>query len=114
MNANKFLQEYKRLCDSYNRCAECPLYIDKPCSEMPARFTNEFSAKIIKAVEDWSAANPVNTRATLFKKIFPNVRTCENGSLRLCPHDLDESFNCPRELNCFQCRTQYWFKEVQQ
>ncbi len=114
MNANKFLQEYKRLCDSYNRCAECPLYIDKPCSEMPARFTNEFSAKLIKAVEEWSAAHPAATRAALFKKTFPNARTFKDGSLRLCPHDIDESFKCPLELNCAACRIQYWLKEVQQ
>ena len=114
MDANKFMAEYKRLCDSYTICADCPLNTDRPCAEIPSCYTNEFTTKLIKVVEDWSSAHPVPTRAHLFKKIFPNARTNKDGSLRLCPHDLDESFNCQRELNCIQCRTLYWLKEVQQ
>lgn len=114
MDANKFMGEYHRMCTSYDRCAECPLYADKPCAEMPSRYTKEFSAKLIKAVEEWSAAHPIITRADVFKKLYPNAITDNYGSLHLCPAELDRTFECQTETECFECRRKYWGKEVQQ
>lgn len=114
MDANKFMTEYRRMCTSYDRCADCPLYADKPCAEMPSRYTKEFSAKLIKAVEDWSIAHPVTTRAYLFKKIFPDAAIDPFGSLAVCPADLDKKFKCDDETDCIECRQKYWLKEVQQ
>lgn len=114
MNANKFMTEYQRMCTSYERCADCPLYTDRPCSEIPARYTKEFSAKLIKAVECWSAAHPVTTRADLFKKIYPNAAIDPFGALYICPADLSTNFKCEDGMICSDCRMQYWSKEVQQ
>lgn len=114
MDANKFMTEYHRMCASYDICADCPLYADKPCAEMPSRYTKEFSAKLIKAVEDWSASHPVTTRADLFMKIFPNAAIAPYGTLVVCPAELDTTFNCEDGLTCTECRKKYWSKEVQQ
>ena len=114
MDANKFMAEYQRMCTSYDRCADCPLYTDKPCAEMPSRYTKEFSSKLIKVVEDWSAAHPATTRAGLFMKIFPNAAIGPYGTLVFCPADLDTHFKCEDELDCAECRKKYWTKEVQQ
>lgn len=114
MNANKFMTEYQRMCTTYERCADCPLSTDKPCSEIPSRYTKEFSAKLIKVVEDWSATHPVTTRADLFKKIFPNAPTGPSGALLICPTGLDLNFKCEEQPCCIDCRKNYWLKEVQQ
>lgn len=113
MNANKFMTEYQRMCTTYERCADCPLSTDKPCSEIPSRYTKEFSAKLIKVVEDWSAANPITTRADVFKKLYPNAITDNYGTLHICPADLDRTFDCQMESECCECRRAYWSKEVQ-
>lgn len=112
MDANKFMTEYQRMCTSYDRCADCPLYADKPCAEMPSRYTKEFSTKLIKAVEDWSAAHPLTTRADLFKKIYPNAPTGPSGALLVCPTDLDLNFKCEEQSKCIECRKKYWLKVV--
>lgn len=114
MEANKFMTEYKRLCVTYVVCADCPLYADKPCAAMPSRYTKEFSAKLIKVVEDWSAAHPLTTRADLFKKLYPNTDTDLFGSPNICPVHMDKTLPCPANMNCAECRRKYWGKEVQQ
>ena len=113
MDAIKFMTEYQRMCTSYDRCADCPLYADKPCSEMPSRYTKEFSSNLIKAVEDWSANHHATTRADLFKKIYPNAEIDQFGSLYICPCELNTNFKCEPEISCVDCRRQYWLKEVQ-
>lgn len=111
MDTKKFTAEYRRLCSTYARCADCPLNGDGKCITPPHDYIHRF-VSILNVVKDWSAAHPIVTRADIFKKIYPNVRTYTDGTLRLCPHDIDESFECPAELNCFQCRKKYWFQEV--
>ena len=114
MDANKFMTEYQRMCNSYTRCADCPLYADKPCSDMPSRYSAEFATKLIKAIEDWSAANPVTTRQAIFKKLYPNAVIGQDGVLLVCPKHLDKSFKCVNETDCPKCRQKYWLKEVHQ
>lgn len=114
MDTNKFITEYRRMCSSFPFCTGCPLHgYQGICVGVPAKYTNEFASKVYKVVEDWSAAHPILTRADLFKKVCPNVGTDSDGTIRLCPHDIDESFECPAELNCLQCRKKYWGQEVQ-
>lgn len=113
MDANKFMTEYQRMCTSYVRCADCPLYADKPCAEIPSRYTKEFSSNLIKAVEDWSSAHPV-TRQDLFKKIYPNAVIDQDGVLGVCPKLLDKTFDrCGHYVDCTTCHQKYWLKEVQ-
>lgn len=111
MDANKFMIEYQRMCTSYDICADCPLYADKPCAEIPSRYTEEFAAKLIKAVEDWSATHPVTTRQDMFKKIYPNAATDRDGVVAICPKHLDKRFGgCVHEMKCSTCRQKYWLK----
>lgn len=114
MNAIKFMTEYQRMCTSYDRCADCPLYADRPCAEIPSRYTKEFSAKLIKGVEDWSAAHPIATRQDIFKKIYPNATIDQDGVSVICPKHLDKGFNCVNPIDCPTCRQKYWLKEVQE
>lgn len=113
MNANKFMAEYRRLCNSYKHCEYCPLYGERPCNEMPLRFTEEFSSKLIKAVEDWSSAHPVTTRADAFKKLFPNTDTDRLGFPDICPVYIDKTYGGQVGTNCSECHRNFWGKEVQ-
>lgn len=114
MDAIKFMTEYKRMCTSYERCADCPLYVEKPCSEMPSRFTNEFASNLINAINTWSADHPLPTRQGIFKKIYPKATIDQDGVLVVCPKHLDKSFNCVNQIDCPTCRQKYWLKEVQE
>ena len=113
MDAIKFMQEYQRMCSSCELCADCPLYTDRPCSEIPSKYTDEFFSKLIKVVDDWSAAHPVNTRADIFKKTYPDAPTDTLGALLICPKKLDKKLVCDYEVGCAACRKNYWMKEVQ-
>ena len=115
MDASKFMRQYNRMCNSYDRCADCPLYADKPCAEIPSRYTKEVSAKLIKAVECWSAAHPLATRQDIFKKIYPNATIDQDGVSLICPKLLDKTLEgCANQMNCQTCREKYWLKEVQE
>lgn len=112
MDVIKFLQEMKRMCNSYS-CASCPLYAeDGECLFIPVNYNDENVTKIPKAVEEWSAAHPKVTRAGLFKKEYPNADTDVDGSLIICPAHIDKTIECPDGINCWQCRAEYWLKEV--
>ena len=114
MDANKFMTEYRRMCTSYARCADCPLYADKPCSDMPSRYTKEFATKLINTIKEWSTSHPVTTRADLLKKIYPNAPTAPSGALLVCPTDLDVNFKCEEQSSCIDCRKKYWLKVVKE
>lgn len=76
MDANKFMTEYQRMCASYTGCRDCPLYTDnEQCTEIPSCFTKEFTDKVIKIVEDWSAAHPRKTRQDVFLEQYPEAGT---------------------------------------
>ena len=114
MDANNFIREYNRMCSSFHFCTGCPLHeYQGICVGVPAKYTNEFASKVEKVVEAWSAAHPITTRADLFKKMHPNAPTYEDGSMHICPHDIDKYFMCPDDYDCGKCRKNYWLKEVQ-
>ncbi len=115
MDANKFMREYKRMCASYGNCQNCPMREDNngQCTEVPSRLSEEFTYKVTKVVEEWSAAQSVTTRADLFKKIYPSAATGLSGALFICPAMVDIHFRCEDETECVKCRKKYWLKEVQ-
>lgn len=113
MDANKFMTEYQRMCASYAQCIDCPLGKEtRECTVFPSCYTQERIDKKIKTVEDWSAANPLTTRAALFKKKHPFVHSDSSGALLICPVVVDNNVICPLNGDCKQCRKNYWLKEV--
>ena len=117
MDVNKFMTEYQRMCASYTGCRDCPLYTDnEQCTEIPSCFTKEFTDKVIKIVEDWSAAHPRKTRQSIFLEQWPNAQ-CIDGILVLCPGWIDTCFSCPiygnNNVDCATCRHEFWMQEVE-
>lgn len=114
MDAIKYMREFKRMCASYEICADCPNSEDKEgCTNPPEKYTDEAILKLVKTVKGWSAAHPVYTRVDALKKIFPDVPTNTFGALFICPTSLDKNFVCGFDRDCAVCLKNYWLKEVQ-
>lgn len=110
MDAVKFFEEYKRMCDSIDSCDSCPasgqcLYDD----------TIQNYAGVVAITEKWSKEHPRKTRNSEFLKHYPNAINCE-GVLSICPKWVDESYNpcngCSK-IDCDDCKAEYWMQEVE-
>lgn len=82
MDAVKFLKEWKRMCDACSTdCADCSnecgfvkefngkQYDDLECWKCAILFPD----RAVKAVSDWSEANPQRTYLTDFMEKYPNA-----------------------------------------
>lgn len=73
MKAIEFLEEYRRMCNSYIdhfMCEGCPLK-GKQCLGTGVRFkTDSEYLTIISTVEQWSKEHPIITNACKFKEVF--------------------------------------------
>lgn len=74
MDAVKFLEEKKRMCDRYYPvdCKGCPL---EPAPEVSGyasceQFAEEDPSEVVLNVEEWSEANPIFTNAMKFEEVF--------------------------------------------
>lgn len=120
MAANKFMAEYQRMCTSYAGCRDCPLHTNnRLCTGIPANYPEEFAAKIIKTVEEWSAAHPRKTRQDVFLEQYPEARIGDDGVLRINPCSISTSHrnargNCATmRRECEDCRREFWMQEVE-
>ena len=109
MDAVKFIKELRRMCDVCDVCVSCPAH-DCECQSLENMVKD---TRIVAIVEAWSAAHPAITRADMFKKAYPNAGTDPEGILVICPKHMDKNLTCPVGVNCWQCRQEYWTKEVQ-
>lgn len=83
MDAVKFLEELKRLCESKQRCTDCPLSRDtnNDCPlGYPYGWKGENTKKAISIVEKWSAEHPMKTRLMDFLEKFPNASLGSSGT----------------------------------
>lgn len=116
MDANKFLNEYDRMCKSYDDCPECPLCsVNGDCSFWPSIYNEEIYPDIIKAVEEWSAAHPRKTRKSVFLEQYPEAMIDREDMLSVCPQYIDRHRKCRRGKggDCGDCRREFWMQEVE-
>lgn len=107
MDAVKFLKEKARMTNECNIiCKDCLLY------NFCCRSEGKNAEKMVAIVEKWAAEHPVKTRQSEFLKIFPNVPK-PFGYVNICPKDLGENEKVVCNANCFQCKKEYWFAEVE-
>lgn len=110
MDAVKFFEEYKRMCDSIGSCDSCPasgqcLYDD----------TSQNYAGVVAITEKWSKEHPIKTRSGEFLKHYPNADVLYNGVVSICPKLIDgwnPSAGC-YDTDCYDCKTKYWMQEVE-
>lgn len=113
MDALEFLVERKRLCGSYKGCVGCPF----GAAECVVRdMTSENTCKrIVTAVEQWSKEHPRKTRQSVYLEQWPNCMMDTNGTVGLCPRNVDKKYGC--KLNwaggCPDCHREFWMQEVE-
>lgn len=111
MDAVKYLKEKERMCDSYNNmCDGCGFGKIPKCN----RTEEDNPEKAVAIVEKWSAEHPIKTRQSEFLKMFPNAPLRENGSIAICPLDVDRDAKCSQKqgARCPDCQKEYWITEV--
>lgn len=112
MDAVKYLKERNRMCDSYNNmCDGCGFGKVPKCN----RTEDDNPEKAVEIVEKWSAEHPIKTRQSEFLKMFPNAPLRENGSIAICPLDVDRDAKCSQKqgARCPDCQKEYWLAEVE-
>lgn len=60
MDAVKFLEEYNRMCNTYNDCVGCPMK-NMPFCYPHDMTTNDERKELVNAVEKWSEEHPIMT-----------------------------------------------------
>ena len=86
MDAVKFLEELKRMCDSCEDCRYCPLASDCNRTKPPAWWETEYPDKMVTAVEKWSYEHSVKTRLMDFLEKFPNAIMVDDGLPLIAPY----------------------------
>ena len=123
MKKQASLKDLRRMCDYYagstRNCSECPL-ADYDCD---IKTTNDLD-KINDIVVKWCEEHPVQTRADVFFKQYPNAQRLivTNESERnvpmpvVCPKDMNRNLkafiDCGCQVNCVSCKKKYWLQEV--
>lgn len=104
-SAVKFIKEYKRMCDSFESCVECPFSSSpKICLGLTRGVSDP--EEIIKIVSDWAAKNPERHEPTLkdkFLEAFPNAMLdSDTGEPKICPRHLWPQISCEVD-SCNDC-----------
>lgn len=102
MDAVKFLEERKRM---FKNGTPVPgLNID----------TNYDSKKVVKIIEEWSAAHPQKTRQDVFLEQYPDV-SLSYGIINIKPCQIvrNHTYGECCITDCPQCRKEFWTQEVE-
>lgn len=107
MDAVKFLEERKRMFNNGN-----PV----PGLDIDITYDTE---KVVKIVEEWSAAHPLKTRQSVFLEQYPEALIHKNGYLDICPLVVsaahrDAYGDCAiHDRLCPACHREFWMQEVE-
>ena len=107
MDAVKFLEERKRMFKSGN-----------PVPDLDIDITYN-TEKVVKIVEEWSAAHPRKTRQSIFLEQWPTAKIDESGDLDVCPylvsatHRNEYGYCAGDGVECADCRREFWMQEVE-
>lgn len=115
MDAVEFLRERNRMCKSFNRCSDgCPAWGGSCKLETGTDLECE-ADKQVEIVKEWAAAHPRKTRQSVLLEQWPNWMLDDDGSIGLCPRNLDKNYACDlsRSAGCIGCRREFWMQEVE-
>ncbi len=114
MDAVMFVKEWARMCKSVKRCDNCKIGKSAGMFTLCGSAIKEDPEKYVAIVEKWSAEHMIKTRQSEFLKIFPNAPLRENGSIAICPLDVDRDAKCSQKqgARCPDCQKEYWIAEV--
>lgn len=117
MDAVKFVKEYLRMCGKFSCCDECPAFMTDFCTVDVESQSPESAEKVVRVVEEWSAAHPRKTRQTTLLEQYPEAEIDSRGCLMLCPKRISADYqkryrNCTNRL-CSDCRKEFWGQDVE-
>ena len=114
MDAVEFLKAFGRLCNNYLCGDNCPL-IDSCDDESDDGYVRK-----VQIVEQWAKEHPVKTRQSEFFKQWPDAEIGDDGLPSVAPCQLykdieekDENGVCCKNLECAECRRDFWLKEIE-
>ena len=88
MDAVKFIEERDRMCKSFDNCScglrICPAW-DGSCKLETGTYLKCEADKVVKIVEEWSAAHPRKTRQDVFLEHWPETKIDKFGVIQICP-----------------------------
>ena len=93
MDALKFMKEYRRMCNYYPRCFECPR-ADEPNCNIEEMSDEEFE-NFVNTVEQWSKEHPQRTRLQDFREKYPDALMKQGNCPKTCAKDLGYCKECP-------------------
>lgn len=115
MDAVEFLRDFRRMCWSYgDTCTDCELK-GAQCRPTEKDCDHE---KVIRVVEEWSAAHPRKTRQSVFLAQWPEAEIDKFGSLAVCPKcisaDCRNRYDDCGDRLCPDCRKEFWFTPIEE
>ena len=122
MDAVEFIEERDRMCKSFDNCScglrICPAW-DGSCKLETGTYLKCEADKVVKIVEEWSAAHPRKTRQDVFLEQWPETYIRGDGYLDVCPLEVsaahrDADGGCAiYDRLCHDCRREFWMQEVE-
>ena len=114
MDAVEYVKQHDRMCDYYVNCDDCPASQYGRCSSL-----NEIP-NLVPIVEQWAKEHPVKTRQSEFFKQWPDAEIGDDGLPSVAPCQLykdieekDENGVCCKNIECAECRRDFWLKEIE-
>lgn len=101
INVEKFIKDYKRMCDSYTNCDECGLL-------MYDCYNINSLDKVAPVVLEWAEKHPIKTYLMDFREKFPKAIE-ENIVWGCCCRTIYEGESCSYS-NCVGC----WNREMEE
>ena len=114
MDAVEYVKQRERMCDYYSDCDKCPAKEVIGCANITK------ISQMVPIVEKWAKEHSVKTRQSEFLKQWPDAEIGDDGLPSVAPCQLykdieekDENGVCCKNLECAECRRDFWLKEVE-
>ena len=115
MNAVEYLNQSKRMCESYsNKCDYCGIFIVKGYGASCHWWTTNYPKQAIAIVEQWAKEHPVKTYLSVLLEKFPNNNICPHSFPSFCVEEVygtRAGMNCNKlQVQCMKC----WNREYKE
>ena len=116
MTAIEYLKAKRRMTKNKcsKNCNDCPLSYENNEFRLACRtLENNYPEKAVEIVDKWVKEHPAKTKQSEFLKIFPDTEIDRNGSINVCPKNINRQYNCCDYDNCEKCREKFWLEEIE-
>lgn len=114
MDAIKFLEERRRMCNSYYHCDACPGKEGAVLCRLNAD-SGISAEEQVAIVEKWAVEHSRKTRQSVLLEQYPNASLDGDGILQVSPCSVDKRLvenGCCTRGPCSVCARNYWGQEV--